>query len=671
MADNLETQAGSGGPLVATDEIAGVHYPRTKLVIGADGVNGGDVSAANPLPITAADLSVAPTGAAVAYWPAYMGPTSTERRSIGVDEGGALVTRGAVTTDEGTFRVNFANTSIAVTLGTVTRSGRVITGTGFGSADVHEGDYFKFDADADTSWMQIASIDSDTQLTLAADYTGASSGAASRALVFVNMQNGAGYSVASGQLTVTSGTTSGASGIVGRVVDYAPLVFRCAVSISQRIANQETRIGFAEPTTGASPRWFARFNASGTTNTTIICESARNPTTAPSASETQSTTVTLPNGATTATINDYRVEILTESVRFYINKVLVAEHVRVLPSQSDIMAASVRIVNTGTAASSTSVVLDYMTTKNHNKLEIGIMSDSEQIVVQQPDLVPFAYSLAGVIAINTVLLNIDCLRFRSLSIQAVSIGTTGVVTPEWSNDGTNWVAATITTAAGATATTLNAAGLWQTPVFARYFRLRLSTATTAGTTTLAVAAYSQGAALLPTQPVSGSVTVSGTVTASGTVGTAAEDAAASGNPVMAAGVARTANAPTTLVAGDVVRHTMTSGGALVVKQYAPMQVEFAASLALTTTTAAQIVAAGAAGIRNHLTSFWAINTGGAVVDLIILDGATERARYPLPINAPVPVTFPTGLLTTAATALNANLSAAGTVRANFTGYTSA
>jgi hypothetical protein len=289
-------------------------------------------------------------------------------------------------------------------------------------------------------------------------------------------------------------------------VDYAPLVFRCAASISQRVANQETRIGFAEPVTAGAPRWFARFRADGTTNTSIICESGRNPTGAPSAAETQSTTVTLPNAATTAEVNDYRVEILTESVRFYINKVLMAEHVRVLPSQSDIMAASVRIVNTGVPSSSTSVVLDYMTTKNHNKLEVGIMSDSEQIVVQQPDLVPFTYNVAGVIAINTVLLAIDCLRYRSLSIQAVSIGTTGVVTPEWSNNGTTWVAATITTAAGVAATTFNAAGLWQTPVFARYFRLRLSTATTAGTTTLAVAAYSQGAALLPTQPVSGTVT---------------------------------------------------------------------------------------------------------------------------------------------------------------------
>lgn len=512
MADNITTNPGTGGDTLAADDIGGVKFPRTKLVIGADGVNDGDVSASNPLPVSGT-VNAAPLYEAAAYWPAYKAPSDTAQRRASVDEGGALVTRGAVTTDEGTFRVNFANTSIAVGIGTVSRSGRVITGSGFAAADVHEADYFKFDADPDTSWMQIESIDSDTQITLAGDYTGATSGAASRSLVFVNMQNGAGYSVSSGQFTLTSGTTSGASGIVGRVVDYAPLVFRCAVSISQRIVNQETRIGFAEPVTAGAPRWFARFKAGGTTNTSIICESGRNPTTAPSAAETQSTTVTLPNAATTAAINDYRVEILTESVRFYINKVLVAEHVRVLPSQSDIMAASVRVVNTAAAGSSTSVVVDYMTAKNHNKLEVGIMSDSEQIVVQQPDLVPFTYSVAGVIAINTVLLNIDCLRFRSLSIQATSIGTTGVVTPEWSNDGVTWVAATITTAAGATATTFNAAGLWQTPVFARYFRLRLSTATTAGTTTLAVAAYSQGAALLPTQPVSGSVTVSGTVTA--------------------------------------------------------------------------------------------------------------------------------------------------------------
>lgn len=55
MADNLTALAntGSGTDVLATDEIAGVHYPRTKIVIGADGVNDGDVSSGNPLPVLA------------------------------------------------------------------------------------------------------------------------------------------------------------------------------------------------------------------------------------------------------------------------------------------------------------------------------------------------------------------------------------------------------------------------------------------------------------------------------------------------------------------------------------------------------------------------------------------------------------------------------------------
>jgi len=95
------------------------------------------------------------------------------------------------------------------------------------------------------------------------------------------------------------------------------------------------------------------------------------------------------------------------------------------------------------------------------------------------------FTQTGVIAINTDLQVIDCGKaIKSISIQVSSLGTTGVITPEWSNDNTNWVAATIYTPAAVAATTISAAGLWITNTKARYFRLRLSTATTAGTTTI-------------------------------------------------------------------------------------------------------------------------------------------------------------------------------------------
>jgi hypothetical protein len=50
--DNTTLNTGTGGDVIATDDIAGVKYQRVKLVIGADGVNDGDVSSSNALPVS-------------------------------------------------------------------------------------------------------------------------------------------------------------------------------------------------------------------------------------------------------------------------------------------------------------------------------------------------------------------------------------------------------------------------------------------------------------------------------------------------------------------------------------------------------------------------------------------------------------------------------------------
>ena len=52
MADNVTANPGTGGATFATDEIAGVHFPRSKIVFGTDGA-ASDVSDSTPLPITA------------------------------------------------------------------------------------------------------------------------------------------------------------------------------------------------------------------------------------------------------------------------------------------------------------------------------------------------------------------------------------------------------------------------------------------------------------------------------------------------------------------------------------------------------------------------------------------------------------------------------------------
>lgn len=96
------------------------------------------------------------------------------------------------------------------------------------------------------------------------------------------------------------------------------------------------------------------------------------------------------------------------------------------------------------------------------------------------------YNVAGVITINTILLTIDCINSAGISIQCTAMGTTGVVTPQWSNDGVTYLAEPILTPAAVSATTITAAGLWTSPVYGRFLQLKLTTATTAGTTTFAV-----------------------------------------------------------------------------------------------------------------------------------------------------------------------------------------
>lgn len=509
MADNTTLNPGVGGDVVAADDVGGVKYQRVKLDLGGDGLADPAVGA---VPVS---------GVGAEYWPGYGGSPDTSAKNLNIDPSGALITRGAVTTDEGTFRVNFANTSLAVSIGSVTVAGDTVTGSGFLAADVNHKDYFKLDADGESAWMGIASVDSDTQITLRTTYTGGSSGAASRALIRPVTGSGGSISVASGQCSMTTGTTANAVTRIVRDTDYAPQIGRAKVNISQRIANQTFRIGLSEAFT-TSDRWFARFSLSGTTATTVVCESGRNPTTTPSAAETETTTITLPFGLTTALNPDYRIEQLTESCRFYVNGVVVAEHTRSIPAQHDAMEFAVTCINGAVApASTTTVTVDYATGKNHNKLEIGVMSDAEKIVAAAAPLQQFSYSVAGVIVINTDLMVLDCSQLRSLFIQCNSMGTTGVVTVQWANDAafTAPITATLVSETGATSTTFNAAVLRATNVMARYCRLRLTTATTGGTTTInAWGAQTTYTPIITNQNILGSVAVNAGTTLMGDVG---------------------------------------------------------------------------------------------------------------------------------------------------------
>ena len=61
MVDNTTLNLGTGGDVCASDDIGGVKFQRVKLIHGADGVNAGDVSTANGLPVVQVSNSLVST----------------------------------------------------------------------------------------------------------------------------------------------------------------------------------------------------------------------------------------------------------------------------------------------------------------------------------------------------------------------------------------------------------------------------------------------------------------------------------------------------------------------------------------------------------------------------------------------------------------------------------
>lgn len=61
MADNTTLNAGTGGDVIASDDISGVKHQRVKLVLGNDGVSDGDVSSTNPVPVKVKPVSTTGT----------------------------------------------------------------------------------------------------------------------------------------------------------------------------------------------------------------------------------------------------------------------------------------------------------------------------------------------------------------------------------------------------------------------------------------------------------------------------------------------------------------------------------------------------------------------------------------------------------------------------------
>ena len=128
MADNTTLNAGAGGDTIAADDIVGVKFPRSKITLGADGVNDGDVSAANPLPISGAvtvSSGTVTTVSAVTTLGNITGTVSLPTGASTAAKQPALGTAGVASTDVISVQGIAAMTPITVSLATTTVTGTV------------------------------------------------------------------------------------------------------------------------------------------------------------------------------------------------------------------------------------------------------------------------------------------------------------------------------------------------------------------------------------------------------------------------------------------------------------------------------------------------------------------------------------------------------------------
>lgn len=419
------------------------------------------------------------------------------------DPNGSKHTRGQILTDEGGYISNFANSSLAISIGscTFTTGSYTVTGTNFSTYNLQYGDYVYLDADGQTYAVQLESF-TNTEINLIEAYTGTGgTGASSRQIVIAKVGAGASIAVSNGVCVMTSGTTTGAITELERDVDYYPLRKRTAITFSAAPgANSTTYIQFYDekyPNTGS----FARFKFTGTSLNQVVCETGWNPLGSVTANEMQTSTAYMPNVITS--LHEYQIIITFDGVKFFIDRVQVAFHTIVVPHMGDALTSSIYIVN-GTSPASYTVTIAVDACKNYN--EVDIATNENQIIMTQlaPDR-----TLPIWAPNSTTPLTIDTQGYSSIRFQIPVAGTASVLTPSWSDDGTNFFTGGGFNPVGGgafVATITNAtAGGWTIPRLFRWFRLTAASTQTGGV----IVSLSNAIG----QPVNPTTTVAGTVTA--------------------------------------------------------------------------------------------------------------------------------------------------------------
>jgi hypothetical protein len=213
----------------------------------------------------------------------------------------------------------------------------------------------------------------------------------------------------------------------------------------------------------------------GTTNTQVNFVTSFSS----AAADTQTTTVTLPNGATTATTRFYKIDLSGNQATLSIDGVVLATHSLHIPGPYDNMSITAGTLNSA-AVTATTLSVDLIYFYNNNRVQIDSDYQGEPLIVG---------AQADDVATGSITATAQNLVFTTPSARSTYsfqiAGTwTGVINFEKSNDGTNWV--TMAVYDGASSNTLNsvtANGIFYTSAGAKPFVRLRSSGTWTGTAT--------------------------------------------------------------------------------------------------------------------------------------------------------------------------------------------
>lgn len=334
------------------------------------------------------------------------------------------------------------------------------------------------------------------------------------------------------------------------------------------------------------------------------------------------------------------------------------------------VAQNVRLMDVDPAATFPITAID----QNNYPTRIRANNLGHLVIADNVTRTDFRTSLGTVVLIDTT-------GYNSISLQ-LSGSISGQLQFQASNDSTTWTQVAGYPVGGSTGsqTFTSTTGHFIIPAVGRFFRLQI-TAYTSGTAVCVTTLKNQNS-FLPITTLATNVSqlngstpinagVAGTLAVGGNV---AEDSAATLNPLICGGIARTALPASTIIAGDAIRQTFSISGQLVTKENAPGDLDFYVNATVTTNVQTQLRAAQAAGIRTNITSITYQNTNATATTLTIQDGAATTLitwSVPASMTEPRQLIFPTPLRGTAATALNYTAGTTGaSVLLNVTGFNS-